>query len=195
MLHWTKWWKNELTYKVTKYPSRGTLTKEEVDGETRAALSIWEAETNMKFVKKDSGKADIEISYVEGEHGDDPFDGPGKTLAHAFFPISGGDIHMDDEEDWTINSYKGTNLLWTLTHELGHSLGLKHTTVVGAVMFAYYLMFDPHQGAYFLFVFMEWSYHSDWNKMVLGQADKQERKTYILQYMPLQKQTFFPFPI
>ena len=146
MLHWTKWWKNELTYKVTKYPSRGTLTKEEVDGETRAALSIWEAETNMKFVKKDSGKADIEISYVEGEHGDDPFDGPGKTLAHAFFPISGGDIHMDDEEDWTINSYEGTNLLWTLTHELGHSLGIKHSKEPGSLMASYLPKFDPHRG-------------------------------------------------
>ena len=185
-----------LTYKVTKYPSRGNLTQEEVDGETRAAMDIWEGVTKLKFDKSNSDKADIEISFVQGYHGDEyPTDGPGKSLAHAYFPRHGGDVHMDDEEPWTINSPTGRNLRYILTHELGHSLGLKHTTVVGAVMFAYYLMFDPHQGAYFLFVFMEWSYHSDWNKMVLGQADKQERKTYILQYMPLQKQTFFPFPI
>ena len=49
----------------------------------------------------------IEIKFVTYEHGDgDPFDGPGGTLAHAYFPAYGGDMHVDNSEYWTINSFK-----------------------------------------------------------------------------------------
>ena len=43
----------------------------------------------------------------------------GGILAHAYFPIYGGNAHFDDSEFWTINSYRGTNLLQTAAHEFG----------------------------------------------------------------------------
>ena len=89
-----------------KYSNK--LAPKVVDDQVKAAMDMWEGATNLKFIKKDSGKADIEIKFVYGVHGDDPrdpFDGRGETLAHAYFPITGGrrdidgDIHMDDDEN------------------------------------------------------------------------------------------------
>ena len=51
-------------------------------------------------------------------------------MAHAFFPVFGGDVHFDDSEKWTkgrLGSIWGTNLLQTAAHEFGHSLGLSHS--------------------------------------------------------------------
>lgn len=86
----------------------------------------------------------IEIRFERGEHGDgDPFDGPGGTLAHAYFPVYGGDAHFDDSEHWTINSYRGTNLFQVAAHEFGHSLGLSHSDIKSALMAPFYRGYDP----------------------------------------------------
>lgn len=57
------------------------------------------------------------------------FDGPGGVQAHAFYPSSGGDIHFDDDESWTVDK-----LLPAAVHEIGHSLGLNHSDVSGSIM-------------------------------------------------------------
>ena len=40
--------------------------------------------------------------------------------------------------------FQGTNLLQTLTHELGHSLGLSHSDVNSAVMAPFYRGWQPN---------------------------------------------------
>ena len=97
----------------------------------------------MTFEQKTFGKAHIDIRFEKRMHGDgDPFDGAGGTLAHAFFPVYGGDAHFDDSETWTINSFKGTNLLQTAAHEFGHSLGLSHSDQHNALMAPFYRGFE-----------------------------------------------------
>lgn len=70
-------------------------------------------------------------------------DGPSRVLAHAYGPGSqttfsngsiAGDIHLDNSENW-VNSI---DLATVLLHEIGHTIGLDHSTVEGSVMFATY---------------------------------------------------------
>ena len=71
-----------------------------------------------------------------------PFDGPGGTLAHAYFPEDGR-AHFDEEETFTDGTSRGVNLLWVAVHEFGHSLGLEHTNIYGAIMYPFYTGYVP----------------------------------------------------
>jgi len=139
-LQGSRWRVRNLTYKISKYPSSRTgLTKQEVDDTMEKAFKVWEKPTDLKFEKRTSGKVHIDIRFERRSHGDDdPFDGEGGTLAHAFFPVFGGDAHFDDDEDWTVNTPRGTSLLMTASHELGHSLGLSHSNVRRSLMAPFY---------------------------------------------------------
>ncbi|XP_031783895.1 matrix metalloproteinase 1 isoform X1 [Nasonia vitripennis] len=138
----SRWRVKKLTYKISKYPR--VLEKGAVDKEIAKAFSVWSDYTNLQFTPKKSGQVHIEIRFERGEHGDgDPFDGPGGTLAHAYFPVYGGDAHFDDTEQWTINSFRGTNLFQVAAHEFGHSLGLSHSDVKSALMAPFYRGYDP----------------------------------------------------
>jgi len=138
-LQGSRWKVKNLTYKISKYPTTGRLSIDDVDSEIAKALEVWSEVTDLTFEQKRSGRVHIDIRFEDGEHGDgDPFDGAGGTLAHAYFPVYGGDAHFDNSEYWTINSYSGTNLLQTAAHEFGHSLGLSHSDQYRALMAPFY---------------------------------------------------------
>ncbi|XP_068684571.1 uncharacterized protein [Montipora foliosa] len=141
-LHGTRWSKNSLTYKVASYTT--DLTTREVDDTIKAGLSMWAKATPLTFTKVTNGPADIVISFDKEGDRDYSFDGPGGELAFAHFPLdnvaaSSGDIHFDDAEKFIVKSKgKGTHLLWLVLHELGHSLGLEHSSDKNAIMFPLY---------------------------------------------------------
>ena len=145
-LQGSKWPQSKLTYTITRYPSNNGLTRREVTETAEKAFKLWADASGLDFVNAGDNNldSDIEISFVSYEHGDgDPLDGPGGTLAHAYFPQFGGDVHMDDSEKWTIDSFSGTNMLQTLTHEIGHSLGLSHSDIRNSIMAPFYRGYNP----------------------------------------------------
>lgn len=137
-LQGSKWRGTNIKYKITKYTP--DLTESKTDSEIERSFKVWEDNTPLRFSKtSQSSKADIDIKFVNGEHGDgEPFDGRGRTLAHAFFPRYGGDTHFDDDEHWSTGGSRGTDLFQVAAHELGHALGLSHSDVQDSMMAPFY---------------------------------------------------------
>ncbi|NWS98108.1 MMP7 protein, partial [Mionectes macconnelli] len=138
-----RWKKTHLTYKIVNYTP--DLPRRKVDDAIKKALMVWSDVTPLNFQRVQRGNADIEIRFARREHGDGyPFDGKGNTLAHAFAPGEGigGDAHFDEDEKWS-DVNREVNLFLVAAHEFGHSLGLAHSNVRGALMYPIYTYENP----------------------------------------------------
>ncbi|KAL5725299.1 neutrophil collagenase [Ranunculus cassubicifolius] len=101
------------------------------------AFTRWSSVTQFTFEEiTDYTVSDLTIGVHTGDHGDgSPFDGPSGTLAHAFAPVNGR-LHFDGDETWADGIVVGAFDLQTVSlHEIGHLLGLSHSSVEGAIMY------------------------------------------------------------
>jgi len=144
VLQGNKWTKTALTYGFQNFSP--DLSQAQVRSAITQALAQWSAVTPLTFSEVPfASTPDMVIRFVAGDHGDgSPFDGPSGILAHGFYPppnggAIAGDLHFDEAETWTVNlPPSGIDLVSVALHEFGHTLGLAHSTISGAVMAPYY---------------------------------------------------------
>ncbi|GER40762.1 matrix metalloproteinase [Striga asiatica] len=122
--------KRNLTYSFPQ-GARADLKRAILD-----ACILWANASPFMFMYiEDYKNADIKISFRVQDHEDgNLFDGPKGILAHAF-PPSDGRLHYDRDETWANSVVPGAFALRSIgLHELGHVLGLGHSTDGSAIM-------------------------------------------------------------
>ena len=115
------------------------ITRTSFKEEITESLANWENIANIRFVlTEDSPSVDIRFGWME-------IDGPGGVLGQTTVPVSGRlskvIVGLDVEEDWFLNGDAPPNKIdfsSTVTHEVGHAIGIDHSQSSNALMNASY---------------------------------------------------------
>ncbi|XP_056425155.1 matrix metalloproteinase-21-like isoform X2 [Hyla sarda] len=112
------------------------LTIEEQRRTLRQAFRMWSEVTPLIFREVSPTSplsADITLGFGTGRHFGCPqaFESEGNELAHS---TSYGEIHFNDDQHFTASGQHGISLLKVAVHEIGHVLGLPHSTRADSVM-------------------------------------------------------------
>ncbi|XP_057462384.1 metalloendoproteinase 1-MMP [Actinidia eriantha] len=136
-----RWARSTLTYAFSPESTIGYIPQSEIHAVFERAFLRWSAVIPINFTSVDDYQtADIKIGFYSGDHGDgEPFDGVLGILAHAFSPENGR-FHLDGSETWAVDfgsekSKVAVDLESVATHEIGHVLGLAHSSIKEAVMY------------------------------------------------------------
>jgi Matrixin len=125
----SRWSRGNLTYNVNV--SGSGLTQTFVDNIVRAAFQQWAIIARFFTFRQVAGNADIQIQFG-GSSLDSNFGRPGGVAAVGAYPEQGR-LFFDMSESWSTG-----NLLLSVTlHEIGHVLGLSHSTSRLSLMYPY----------------------------------------------------------
>ncbi|KAK4747829.1 hypothetical protein SAY87_014415 [Trapa incisa] len=136
-----------LTYALSPDHTIHSLSQADIRSAFAKAFGKWAEVIPVRFEETTNFTgADIRISFFSGFHGDaDPFDGTTGTLVGHSMPPPFGELHLDAGDNWAVD-FKDVRGLDPLTvsvmdlesvaiHEIGHVLGLVHSTDPESVMY------------------------------------------------------------
>ncbi len=131
-----------------KMPDGNPLPASLIRGSIKEALGLWASVAPLNFIEVPDdglgygastqfGQIRFRHIYINGP--DPPPPAAPVAKAQAYFPPGStyaGDVEFDHGDPWQeVGTQSIPDILGASIHEIGHTLGLNHTTVVGANMY------------------------------------------------------------
>jgi peptidoglycan hydrolase-like protein with peptidoglycan-binding domain len=128
-----RWRKTDFTCRFENFTA--DLSQNMIRSAFQAAFGAWSSVTSLTF-REVTSVGDITKLWTTRGQGDEYFDRPGGLFGYAYYPQDGR-VHLDDDENFTFTTPPtGMDLVTAVMHEVGHSLGLGHSSDTNAIMYS-----------------------------------------------------------